>query len=250
MNLTPVTEMTETNIIHPVPYAGQIRSCLACGTNKIKAGRRYCTKDCRQQMLWVLSLSKGLLKAFNARYAAFSFNKSYIILDVLPIWAKEISRFSCKRSSGKKPADDLKRLILQSGKEWYHMINHKSSRSYASLFLLKRNNNERIAPESIKPNTKRRPKFSKIERESIKILQLKVEEVLSEGHVYRIKSAYKNLAKIYHPDVGGDAEIFKKLNEAHHQLLLWADNPQFTSRKALMNSWSYDGSINRWTPPL
>lgn len=246
----PVTEMPHTNIIPSKTPATEARRCLACGTNKIKAGRRYCTKDCRQQMLWVLSLSKGLLKAFNARYAAFSFNKTHVILDVLPIWAKEISRFSLKRTTGKKPAEDLKKLILQSGKEWYHMIHNNNSKSYASLFLLSRNHIKRIAPESIKPNTKIRPRFSKSERKSMKLLQLKVEELISEGHVYKIKSAYKKLAKIYHPDMGGDAEKFKKLNKAHQQLLLWANNPQYTSRKALIDSWSYDGSTNRWTPPL
>ena len=29
-----------------------------------------------------------------------------------------------------------------------------------------------------------------------------------------------------------------------------AENPQFTSRKALVDCWSYDGYTNRWAPPL
>jgi hypothetical protein len=66
----------------------------------------------------------------------------------------------------------------------------------------------------------------------------------------KIKAAYKKLAKIYHPDVGGDTEKFKRLNEAHQQMLLWAKNPQFISRKALVSCWSYDSSTNRWAPPL
>ena len=84
----------------------------------------------------------------------------------------------------------------------------------------------------------------------MKLLQLKLEELIYEGKVVKIKSAYKKLAKVYHPDVGGDTEIFKKLNEAHQQMLLWADNPQFTTRKALENCWSYDSYTNRWSPPL
>jgi len=44
--------------------------------------------------------------------------------------------------------------------------------------------------------------------------------------------------------------MFKRLNEAHRQMLGWAENPQFTSRKALPDSWSYDGATSRWYPPL
>jgi hypothetical protein len=58
------------------------------------------------------------------------------------------------------------------------------------------------------------------------------------------------LAKIYHPDVGGDAEKFKKLNEAHVQMVSWAEHPQFTAKKALLDCWSYDGLTNKWAPPL
>jgi hypothetical protein len=227
-----------------------VRRCIACGTPNLKGGRRYCCKECRRQVLWVLSLSTGLLKAFNARYAAFSFTQTHVILDVLPLWAKGISRFECRRTSGKKPAEDLKGLILRSGKEWYHMIHQRTSRSHASLFILRRNHTTGVAPESIRPDTRRRPRFSRSERESIKLLQLKVEELISEGQTYKIKSAYKKLAKVHHPDMGGDAEIFKKLNDAHQRLLLWAGNPQYTSRRALADCWSYDGSTNRWTPPL
>ena len=196
-------------------------------------------------MFWVLSLSKGLLRAFNARYAAFSFNPDFVVLDILPVWSREISRFFSRRTHGKKPADDLKRLVLQSGG-----VNNRTSRSYASLFLLKKNHNRAIAPDSITPDERRRPRLSKVERESMKLLEIKLEELFSDGHADRIKRAYKKLAKIYHPDVGGDAEQFKKLNAAHEQMLLWAEKPQFTSRKALMDCWSYDGSTNRWSPPL
>ena len=81
-------------------------------------------------------------------------------------------------------------------------------------------------------------------------LKLKMEELFSEGHVAKIKTAYKRMAKIHHPDMGGDAEKFKKLSEAHQQMLTWAENPQFTSRKVLNDCWSYDGSSNKWSPPL
>ncbi len=226
------------------------KKCLACGTNDLKGRRRYCSDECRQQMIWVLSLSKGLLKVFNARYAAFSFSNRFVILDVLPVWSKEISRFILERSAGKKPADDLKKLILKSGQKWYTMIENRSSKSYASLFLLTKNHTKAVAPSTIQPSQMRRPRFTKHERQAMERLKLKMEELFSEGHTAKIKKAYKKMAKIHHPDMGGDAEKFKRLNEAHQQMLTWAENPQFTSRKALNDCWSYDGSSNKWSPPL
>lgn len=229
---------------------GAKKKCLSCGTTRIRAGRRYCSKECRQQIAWVLSLSNGLLRAFNARYAAFSFDKRFVVLDVLPVWSKQISRFLSRRTSGKKPAEDLKRLILQSGDEWYRLVNNRTSRSFASLYILQKNHNKAIALDSIKPDERKRPRLSKQERESMKLLKLKLEELFAAGHAARIKSAYKRLAKVHHPDVGGDAEKFKKLHEAHQQMLSWAEDPHFTSRKALADCWSYDRATNRWSPPI
>jgi len=242
--------MPSENLIQPINGNSKRGICLACGEAGIKPGRRYCSKECRQHMLWVLSLSKGLLRIFNTRYASFFFNNKYVILDILPVWSKEISRFTQRRTSGKKPAEDLKDLILQYGKEWYHMINNNNSKSYASLLLLKKCCNNRIPPDSIKPDNRVRPRFSKHEKESMRLLRLELRELISEGHVSKIRSAYRRMAKVHHPDMGGNPEKFKKLNEAHQQMLLWAENPQFTSRKALIDCWSYDSSTNRWAPPL
>ncbi|HDZ90724.1 MAG TPA: hypothetical protein ENH37_08620, partial [Deltaproteobacteria bacterium] len=115
------------------------RRCLACGKADIGARRRYCSKECREYINWVLSLSKGLLRAVNTRYAAFSFTDEYVILDVFPAWSEHISRFVQKRVKGNKPAEDLKNLVIQFGQEWHDMVNNNRSRSYASLCLVNRN---------------------------------------------------------------------------------------------------------------
>jgi hypothetical protein len=241
--------MTETSLIQSKSSRGK-KQCLACGSNNMRAGRRYCSSECRDQMLWVLSLSKGLLIAFNARYAAFSFDQNYVVLDVLPIWSQDISRFLYRRAGGKKPAEDLKHLILQSGSDWYRLVHNRTSKSYASLFLLKKNHKKDLNPKSIRPDRKLKPRLSRFERECLKLLELPTEELFSESKVTKIRSAYKRLAKVYHPDVGGDAEKFKKLNAAHQQMLQWTENPHFTLRKALLDCWSYDGATNKWSPPL
>lgn len=224
--------------------------CLACGVTGLDKRRRYCSKECRDQMLWVLSLSKGFLSIFNTRYAAFSFNSSHVILDILASWSKDISRFTHKRSYGKKPAQDLKTLILKSGREWYSIIDNNKSRSYASLWLLNRNSTRKIDPGSIKPSNKIRPRFSKDEKKSLSVLQMELRELIASEKKEKIKAAYKKLAKVHHPDMGGSEEDFKRLNEAHQQMLLWAENPMFTSRKALIDCWSFDADSNRWVPPL
>jgi hypothetical protein len=224
--------------------------CLACGTTDMKSGRRYCSKACRQQMNWVLSLSKGLLKALNTRYAAFSFTSEEVVLDVFPVWSKKISRFVGRRHQGSKPAEDLKRLVLQYGAQWHHMVNNNRSRSYASLCLATQNHRKDVQPYTIKPNKRSRPRLSKLETGSLKALRLDRSDLEGEGRRRKIQSAYKKMAKIHHPDVGGDEEKFKKLKDAHEQMILWAENPQYTSRKALEDCWSYDGATSRWAPPL
>lgn len=243
-------EMPELTTISSSKENGRKRSCLSCGIHTNGRSRRYCSKECRQQMVWVLSLSTGLLRVFNARYAAFSFDSGHVVLDVLPVWCNEISRFTQMRTNGKRPADDLKKLILQSGGEWYGMVQSRISRSHASLYLLKKNHDSTITPDSIKPDRRVRPRFSRREKEYMKLLELTAEELLSEGHTGRIKSSYRKLAKVYHPDVGGDAKKFREIDEAHRQILMWAECPQFTMRKALSECWSYDGATNRWSPPL
>ena len=53
----------------------------------------------------------------------------------------------------------------------------------------------------------------------MKLLRLQLEELISDGHVGKIKSCYKRQAKVHHPDVGGDAEKFKSLVKAKVEIL-------------------------------
>jgi hypothetical protein len=242
--------MSEKNLIQAIHKPSRTGKCISCGGTCENLRRRYCSRECRKQMLWVLSLSRGLLSIFNARYASFSFNSARVILDILPIWSKDISRFERKRMPGKKPAEDLKDLILQSGSDWHRMIKNNTSRSYASLYILNKNSDKKLPSRALRPDSNVKPRFSKQEKESIKVLNMEPDDLITGGYISRIKSAYKKMAKVHHPDMGGDAEKFKRLNEAHRQMLNWAENPQFTSKKALIDCWSFDSSTNKWTPPL
>ena len=245
-----VTVQTFGNKIVTVISSTKSFRCISCGSDLKKPRRRYCSDECCRKINWVLSLSKGLLRAFNTRYAAFFFTEGHVVLDILPVWSKVISRFVCERTAGNKPAEDLKNLVLHSGKEWYEMVNNKMSKSYASQSILLKGHKNDIDPKSVKPNRKNLPRLSAHESACLKMLCLKKEELSSEGHATKINAAYRKMAKVHHPDLGGDAEKFKQLNAAHKQMLLWAENPLFISRKALEECWSYDAHTNRWSPPL
>lgn len=250
METSPHTTADHAVIPGTAPTKPKQTTCLACGTTDMKPGRRYCSRECRRHINWVLSLSKGLLKALNARYAAFSFTSEEVVLDVFPVWSKKVSRFVLKREQGKKPADDLKELVLQFGAQWHTMVNNNRSKSYASLFLATQNHRKDIHPNVLKPDKTSRPRLSKSETGSLKVLRLRRADLACDGCKTKIKAAYKKMAKVHHPDAGGDEEKFKKLKDAHEQMLLWAQNPQYTSRKALHDCWSYDGATSRWAPPL
>ena len=130
------------------------------------------------------------------------------------------------------------------------MVENNNSRSYATQSLADKCHRKDLDPDSIRPDMKSNPKLSKDENHCLKLLRLTKGDLACDGSLVRIKTAYKRMAKIYHPDMGGDAEKFKELNEAHKRMILWAENPMFTSRKALPGCWSYDGVTNRWSPPL
>jgi len=198
----------------------------------------------------VLALSEGLLRTFNARYAAFSFTSEYVMLDILSVWSKEISRFIHLRTPGNRPSEDLKTLILDSGRQWYAMVEKRVSRSRAALHLLEQSMEKSLDPESIKPENKTTLRLSRDENRSLKILDLGRRDLASEDRQEVVRRAYKRMAKHHHPDLGGDAEKFKELNRAHEQMLMWCENPNYTCRKALEDCWSYDSFTNKWSPPL
>jgi len=227
----------------------KVRRCLACGNTDLKPGRRYCSRYCKQKLMWSLSLSKGLLQTLNARYAAFSFNDAFVALDILPAWSNSISRFVRERKSGHSPAYTLKELVLEAGKQWYQKRDHRYSRSFASQSLLEETIEYSINPESIKPHADRVPRLSLAQKKGLKHLNISAESLIVGDCAAVIKRAYRGMAKRYHPDIGGDGEKFKELTKAHEIMQEWAKSPRFRSNHSLPGAWSYNGYMNRWSPP-
>ena len=227
----------------------QTRRCFACGTNDVKPGRRYCSKECRQKLIWTLSLSKGLLQTLNARYAVFSFTEQFVALDVMPTWSNKISRFISRRKSGYSPAHTLKELTLEAGKEWYKKRSRQISYSVASQSILEENVECNINPESMKPNAQRIPKLSADQKKGLKHLNIHIKTLMFGDYVREIKKAYRAMAKVYHPDKGGDNDRFKEINRANELMQQWIEDPKFQLNNKLPGCWSYNGYTNKWSPP-
>jgi hypothetical protein len=44
--------------------------------------------------------------------------------------------------------------------------------------------------------------------------------------------------------------MFQKLHAAYEQILEWAENPTFVTRRGFPDRWFYDGRANRWVQPM
>jgi hypothetical protein len=40
-----------------------------------------------------------------------------------------------------------------------------------------------------------------------------------------------------------------KIHRAYEELIQWADNPSFFTRRGFPDKWFYDGDKNRWVQP-
>ncbi len=224
--------------------------CLACGKTRLpRRRRRYCSDKCRKRLDFALYIATGLIQALRARYAAFSYTEEIILLDILPLGSEVISRFVCSRSEHNTVADDLLQMIEQAGREWYQREEEGRSRWWATQQLLKNSLRKDIPLGSIVPISKKTPRLNNQEKNALRLLELTREELLSEQGMRCIKTAYRKKAKRYHPDKGETSNKFVLINEAHAQLLGWAENPRFHSRTALPDSWCYDAMKKRWAPP-
>ena len=225
--------------------------CLSCGQTPIpKRRRRYCSDKCKKRLDFALNIATGLVQTLRPRYAAFSYTEDSLILDILPVGSNFISRIVWKRSRQKKVADDLLDMIEHAGREWYEREEEIGSRWWASQHLLDKTLRRDIPVSTIVPVSKRTPQLNHKEKNALKVLDLTKDQILSNVGIQCIRSAYRRKAKVYHPDKGGDrADKFIEINEAHAELLNWAENPRFRSKTALPNSWCYDASRKRWIPP-
>jgi hypothetical protein len=210
------------------------------------ARRKYCSLECRQRLRYHLNLRTGLLKALQTRYATFYFTDYKIIMDVLPHGSQDLYSFIYPRTRGKKPVDDYTTMVNILGNAWWAEKRRTNKRYLATQHILQIAQNRQPHSGTVRPLVAREP--TRVAG-SLAFLRLTRSDLESSQLHRKIKSAFRRQAMRYHPDQGGDAVLFRKLQEAYEQLVSWADNPTFTSRRGFPDKWFYDGSTNRWIQP-
>jgi hypothetical protein len=232
---------------HPVASKDRSKKrCLSCGTTENMYRRRYCSLECRQRLRYHLNMRSGLLVALNTRYATFYFTETTIILDVLPHGSAELFSFIFPRSQGKKPVEDFCTMNNILGNLWWAEQRRTNKRYRASQIVLGRAHSKNEDPNSVRPIEIKEPvRLAK----SLTFLKLRKADLDSPKLQEIIKTAYRTQAKRHHPDLGGNAALFRKLHEAYLQLIEWSENPVFISRRGFPDKWFYYGSRNKWLQP-
>jgi hypothetical protein len=223
------------------------KRCLSCGTTAITGRQRYCSIACRQRLQFKLDLRTGLIQALNAHYATFFFSDEQIFMDVLPYGTRETFRFFYPRSSGKKPAEDFSTMANILGEIWWSEKD-RSHRDYLATYQVLKSGLRSGAPlVSVKPAVKCAPSVG---RANLVHLNLDRAALTSPDLKKMIKTAYRQEVKKNHPDVGGEAETFRKIHEAYEELSGWAENPTYIRYRGFPDKWFYDRNRNRWNQPL
>jgi hypothetical protein len=224
-----------------------LRHCLSCGTTENMKNRKYCSIRCRQNLRQKLNTRSGLLQALNTRYATFYFSDTSIIMDVLPHGCKEIFRYTHARTSGQKPAEDFSKMTNILGNAWWEEEKRTNRKYLASRRVLELATRCTISIMSVRPGVIKNPN---VRTESLSYLEIDKAQLRSDDLRKIIKNSYRRQAKVYHPDSGGQAVGFRKLHDAYKELLRWADNPTFTSRRGFPDRWFYDGNNKKWVQPM
>lgn len=230
----------------PSRNAKSLRICLACGSALPPRKRRYCSMDCRQQLLISLNRRTGLLRALSTRYATFYFTEFVIVMDILPYDMEQIYSYMLPRSPGKKPVEDFCELSNILGTVWWNEKNRTKKRYLASQHLLERAAKPCVSKETVIPATLTVPT---VRASSLITLELSPGELTLANLEARLKQAYRRQAKKHHPDIGGSAKAFVKIQEAYEKLLYWAKHPTFSSRSGFPDKWLYQGATAHWTQP-
>jgi hypothetical protein len=222
------------------------KRCVSCGLQLSGRKRRYCSKECKELLVFALSWLKNLLLPLNTNYATFSFTDSVLIINILSFLSTDVSTYLYRRVPGMTPAEGLKDACKSLNREWYEKNRESRSRRAASEHLLKiglrdLTKKDNVTPISIVTG-------SRIDRK-LSYFNLNLED-LGVGSADTIKSAYRKEIKKHHPDYGGNTTDFIKVSEAYKDILTFMKNPTVRERRGLPGKWSYDGSSYKWSAPL
>ena len=230
----------------PSVHVKSDRVCLACGSKLPPRRRRYCAMSCRQNLLASLNRRAGLLRALNTRYGTFYFTDFVIIMDLLPYDSDQIHSYLLARSPGKKPVEDFCVLSNILGNVWWTERNRTKKRYLATRHVLEQASKPASSVERVMPSELVVPS---IRKSNLMSLDLETADLIPSNLEKRIKQAYRRQAKKHHPDIGGNAQAFLKIQEAYESLLHWAKHPTFSRRRGFPDKWLYEGAYDRWVQP-
>ena len=230
-----------------IKIAPDRKGCLSCGTMTIKGQQRYCSVACREKLQFKLNLRTGLVQALNARYATFFFSHDHIFMDVLPQGSERTFRFRYPRTPGKPPAEDFSTMANILGEIWWSEKERSNKSYWASHQVLQWGLQSYGSIVSVKPAARYTPTVNK---GHLALLQIDQSALISSNLKRMIKDAYRREAKKNHPDMGGETEIFHRVQKAYEELYLWAHNPTYTRQRGFPDKWFYERDQNYWKPPL
>lgn len=222
------------------------RSCVSCGAGLSGRKRRYCSKDCKDLLVFALGWLKNLLLPLNTNYATFAFTDSVLIINILSFFSKEVSTFVFRRIPGKTPAEGLKEVCKILNRQWYEKSQSSRSRRAASEHLLGTGMKDFIPKDNIMPVSTH--SNSKISRK-LTYFNLSLSD-LENKPLEQLKSAYRKEVKKHHPDYGGESTDFINISEAYKDIIAFINDPKLRTRTGLPGTWSYDGSSYKWSAPL
>lgn len=222
--------------------------CRSCGRPLENCKRRYCSKDCKDDFLFKLKWFNNLLRAINTKYATFMFTESVLVLNILPFRTQNVLTYFYQRKPGKKPSQDMNKMVFQLGELWWgHKEKSKSNRQ-ASNKILEKGQKNIFHWNYIKPREIKYP--ANITKQLMYLKISKSELLHSCQAIDMIKTAYRQAALKHHPDTGGDSETFRKIHQAYLDLINWVNRPAYCSRKGVPGQWSYIAGKSTWISPL
>ncbi|MBT8340286.1 MAG: J domain-containing protein, partial [Desulfatitalea sp.] len=180
-------------------------------------------------------------------YATFYFTDFVIVMDLLPYDMEQIYSYMLPRSPGRKPVDDFCDLSNMLGQRWWNERNRTKKRYVASQHVLDQAQRPCRSKETVIPGTLAVPA---VRQSSLVTLNLKPDTLTFANMHDQIKQAYRRQAKKHHPDLGGDAQAFLKIQQAYEMLIDWTRNPTFIRKSGFPDKWLYEGAYNRWIQPI
>ena len=209
--------MNDIIIISKSGERRKINRCLSCGTTEISGRRRYCSAYCRQRLGYKLDMRVGLVQALNVRYATFYFSDILIAMDMLTYGQNDIFSFFYPRSRNRTPAEDFSRMADILGEMWWTEQKRTHKRYLASRHVLAQAVRNPTPMRPVRPVQTIVPSLRGTSMTALKISRI---DLMAPDLPAVIRDAYRRQAKIHHPDVGGDAETFRKIHDAYLDLML------------------------------